>query len=280
MPLDNGSATSAGHEKGQELIPVETKSKDLEMVMTLHDQLQIYHPPQRLSPKEIEVVDLQVEQFKDGIIKQYSSHCFSQVMVVRKKDDNHRVWCNCKRSNSKTVEDRFSRFQTPCVLSNPPSVFERVIKRNQPTSKLRPRFHGPYHITAVEPKDTCNVEFDARTGGPATATTCPEFVKPWPEHSGQMLIQGGRMKRVKILMGNENVVQHIKAERIRWLSQVDRMPQEIRSMMLKARIKTRTIKKYLLVQVHQVLHTVNLRRSSTEKRVKEVEYHLSLYDIE
>ncbi|KAF6212600.1 hypothetical protein GE061_013126 [Apolygus lucorum] len=167
MPLDTGSdATTDGQEKVQELVQpyvlVETKLPDLEMIVAPHYQLKIDHTPCRLSQKEIDVVDLQVEeQFKNGIIEQCLSTCSSKVI--------------------------------PFVLSNPPRVFEGAIKRIQPTSKLRQKFQGPYHVTAVKSKDSCDVQLDARIGGPATATAYAEFVKPWHKHSGRKLIQGGRM---------------------------------------------------------------------------------------
>ncbi|KAF6209179.1 hypothetical protein GE061_014924 [Apolygus lucorum] len=67
MPLDIGSdATTDDQEKVKELVqpyvPVETKFPDLEMIVAPHYQLKIDHTPHRLSQKEIDVVDLQVEE--------------------------------------------------------------------------------------------------------------------------------------------------------------------------------------------------------------------------
>ena len=76
-----------------------------------------------------------------------------------------------------------------------------AIKKTQPTSKLRPKFVGPYRITKVKPNNTYDVATEEAVGGPGTTTTCAEFMKPWPDHTGRMVEQNGRVVGMESIEG-------------------------------------------------------------------------------
>jgi hypothetical protein len=45
--------------------------------------------------------------------------------------------------------------------------------------KLRQRFHGPYRITKVQPKDRYDVEKIGHHEGPIKTSTAADYMKPW-----------------------------------------------------------------------------------------------------
>lgn len=89
-------------------VPEKTKTTDVKMKITLKEEQPMFCRPRRLSPKEKEIVDKQVEEWlRDGVIEPSSSEYSSQVVVVKKKNGSHRVCVDYRKLNRISVKDRF-----------------------------------------------------------------------------------------------------------------------------------------------------------------------------
>lgn len=89
-------------------VPEKTKTTDVKMKITLKEEQPMFCRPRRLSPKEKEIVDKQVEEWlRDGVIEPSSSEYSSQVVVVKKKNGSHRVCVDYRKLNRISVKDRY-----------------------------------------------------------------------------------------------------------------------------------------------------------------------------
>lgn len=88
--------------------PEKTEEVPVKMKIILKDEKPIVRPPARLSIKEEQEVQEQIEQWlKEGIIEESESEFAAQVVVARKKDNSARVCVNYKPLNKVTYRMHF-----------------------------------------------------------------------------------------------------------------------------------------------------------------------------
>ncbi|KAK9503657.1 hypothetical protein O3M35_010172 [Rhynocoris fuscipes] len=87
-------------------IPNEIKSTNGEMTIKLKDPKPVCHSSRRLSPKEKEIVENQVDQrLQDGVEESCASEYASQLVVVQKRDEGYRESIEDCKLNKITVKD-------------------------------------------------------------------------------------------------------------------------------------------------------------------------------
>lgn len=88
--------------------PKQLQEAPLEMRIILKDDIPVVQRPRRLSSKEEEIVNKQMDEWlKKGVIKESFSEYASPLVLVRKKDGSTRVCVDYRKINEKMVKDEF-----------------------------------------------------------------------------------------------------------------------------------------------------------------------------
>ncbi|GBN96428.1 Retrovirus-related Pol polyprotein from transposon 412 [Araneus ventricosus] len=90
--------------------PQKSKSVDIEMEIVFHDTTPVYPQPRRLAPNEKAIVEQQISLsiwLTDGIICPSTSNYASPVVLVKKKDNSHRLCVDYRRLNKRILREHF-----------------------------------------------------------------------------------------------------------------------------------------------------------------------------
>jgi len=88
--------------------PSRTVEIDIRMKLVLKDDEPVYQKARRLSPSEKAIVNAQIAEWEEqGIVRPFSSDYASPVVLVRKKDDSHRLCVDYRQLNKKIIQDRY-----------------------------------------------------------------------------------------------------------------------------------------------------------------------------
>ncbi|UYV63816.1 hypothetical protein LAZ67_2005745, partial [Cordylochernes scorpioides] len=88
--------------------PKEIKTTSIETKITLKTEVPLYQHPRRLSQKEAQEVDAQIDEWlKQGIIQKSNSEYASSIVLVKKKNGKTRICVDYRKLNKETVKDRY-----------------------------------------------------------------------------------------------------------------------------------------------------------------------------
>ncbi|UYV81297.1 SNRNP200 [Cordylochernes scorpioides] len=88
--------------------PKETKTTSIETKIILKTEVPLYQHPRRLSQKEAQEVDAQIDEWlKQGIIQKSNSEYASPIVLVKKKNGKTRICVDYRKLNKETVKDRY-----------------------------------------------------------------------------------------------------------------------------------------------------------------------------
>lgn len=89
-------------------VPQQSKEAPIELKIVLKDDLPVSQRPRRISFKEQEDVNRQIQEWlEDGIIRVSYSEYSSPLVLVRKKDGGLRICIDYRKINSKMVKDEY-----------------------------------------------------------------------------------------------------------------------------------------------------------------------------
>ncbi|UYV67076.1 hypothetical protein LAZ67_4003830 [Cordylochernes scorpioides] len=88
--------------------PKEIKTTSIETKIILKTEVPLYQHPRRLSQKEAQEVDAQINEWlKQGIIQKSNSEYASPIVLVKKKNGKTRICVDYRKLNKETVKDRY-----------------------------------------------------------------------------------------------------------------------------------------------------------------------------
>jgi len=88
--------------------PSRTVETNVSMKLVLKDDEPVYQKARRLSPSERAIVNAQIAEWEEqGIVRPSSSDYTSPVVLVRKKDNSHRLCVDYRQLNKKIIKDRY-----------------------------------------------------------------------------------------------------------------------------------------------------------------------------
>ncbi|UYV78035.1 hypothetical protein LAZ67_15003280 [Cordylochernes scorpioides] len=88
--------------------PKEIKTTSIETIIILKTEVPLYQHPRRLSQKEAQEVDAQIDEWlKQGIIQKGNSEYASPIVLVKKKNGKTRICVDYRKLNKETVKDRY-----------------------------------------------------------------------------------------------------------------------------------------------------------------------------
>ncbi|UYV81442.1 hypothetical protein LAZ67_20001196 [Cordylochernes scorpioides] len=88
--------------------PKEIKTTSIETKIILKTEVPLYQHPRRLSQKEAQEVDAQIDEWlKQGIIQKSNSEYASPIVLVKKKNGKTRICVDYRKLNKETVKDRY-----------------------------------------------------------------------------------------------------------------------------------------------------------------------------
>ncbi|UYV84469.1 hypothetical protein LAZ67_X002302 [Cordylochernes scorpioides] len=88
--------------------PKEIKTTSIETKIILKTEVPLYQDPRRLSQKEAQEVDAQIDEWlKQGIIQKSTSEYASPIVLVKKKNGKTRICVDYRKLNKETVKDRY-----------------------------------------------------------------------------------------------------------------------------------------------------------------------------
>lgn len=88
--------------------PVKPIKSCVSLKITLEDEIPIYQSPRRLAVCERQSVNKQIDQWlNEGIIQNSRSNYSSPIVLVKKKDNSHRICVDYRKLNKKIIKDRY-----------------------------------------------------------------------------------------------------------------------------------------------------------------------------
>lgn len=88
--------------------PKEPKTTNVTTKIILKDEVPIHQPPRRLSPKEDEEVERQIEEWLEKkIVRPSTSEYSSPIVLVKKKNGSTRICVDYRKLNKHVVKDRY-----------------------------------------------------------------------------------------------------------------------------------------------------------------------------
>lgn len=172
--------------------PKRSKTTNIKLKIILKDESPIYQSPRRLSFKEGEFVNEEINNWLEtGIIEPCSLEFASPVVVVKRKNGSFRLCVDYRQINKVIVKDRHPLpliddetdklvdGKVFCTLDLKNGFLHVDVDDNSKKYTAFVTHKGPYEITSAKQNDTYDVQRKTMGDGPLKTSTCAEFIKPW-----------------------------------------------------------------------------------------------------